>query len=521
MSEIALSPAEKAAAQEFMKQRPDFKKSEGNSERLLAQLAKVLRPWNDAKMFCEAWDAAEIEAFNQETAPHANPTDTLPSADAELISRGDHEILNDDRILKCISRDKKWEAVFGTEEFAAFSARNPKIATPIHFCNFISRYTNSRAQMERILQRSVYSAFKNWDASITEALEEAAKKRTPLFDTRNRADVIWQWEGYVPLGKLVVIDGDPGLAKSMFALRIAVSTFSGKPFLDGTKPATTGGVVLLSAEDDPVDTIAPRLVAAGAPDGEIPLIFQPPTKEDGEAFNLDDSGDRLELELKIVHVNAKLVIIDPVNAYLGEKVDSHNDQKVRRVLGPLSEIANRTRATILCLRHVTKGGGTKAIYRGQGSIAYTAAARANFFVAEHPDNNGTFVFAASKFNIGPKPSSLAYRIALAEVTGIVKQVPYVAGGEPCSLTANELAAAEDRKMESEGGKLGDAVDFLRAMLADGEVAVKEIERRADKQGIKPMTLRRAKEALKVQARPDGKKWFWSLPEEERQTNIPF
>src|SRR6185437_15141263 len=114
----------------------------------------------------------------------------------------------------------------------------------------------------------------------------------------------------------VLMDGDPGQAKSMFSLAVAVSVMTGRPLLDGARPEATGGVVLLSAEDDLRDTINPRLVAAGAAQGQIPLVHVPSTKPDGGQFSLADANDRFELEYEIARLDAKLVIIDPLNAYL-------------------------------------------------------------------------------------------------------------------------------------------------------------------------------------------------------------
>jgi hypothetical protein len=179
------------------------------------------------------------------------------------------------------------------------------------------------------------------------------------------------------------------------------------------------------------------------------------------------------------------------------------------VLGPLSEIANRTGAVILCLRHLSKSGGGKAIYRGMGSIGYTAAARANFFVCEHPEEKGFFVIAASKFNLGPKPESIKYTLAFRTVEGIKDLVPYVANGEPCELTANDLAAADT---ETNGGeKFRHAVEFLKDTLKHGEVPEAEVKKEMRDNDISDSTLRRAKKHLKVVSFQKGRKWYMRLP----------
>jgi len=434
------------------------------------------------------------------------------------------EFFTDERIISRISASKKWSDIFNPEkkaqvqEFVAQHYKGDNSSADLAFCTLVARNTMSAAQVERLWKRCILwrdKAARRADyrrSTINLAISET-HKRLPLVNTANLAEVTWLWPGRFPRGKLVLLDGDPGLSKSMFSLAVAVSVMTGRPLLDGAKPEATGGVVLLSAEDDLRDTINPRLVAAGAPPSQqVPMIHVPSTKADGGQFSLASADDRFELEVMISRVDAKLVIIDPLNAYLGDKVDSHNDQKIRQVLGPLSEIANRTGAVVLCLRHLAKSGGSKAMYRGMGSIGYTAAARANFFVAEHPEEKETFVIAASKFNLGPKPPSLKYKLALAKVQGISKPVPYVAGGEPCDLTANDLAASQSKETENGDGKLSQAKFFIQKMLDEGPVPSKKMENDAHREGISPMTLRRARDEMKVETYPDtdakGKKQYW-------------
>jgi hypothetical protein len=172
------------------------------------------------------------------------------------------------------------------------------------------------------------------------------------------------------------------------------------------------------------------------------------------------------------------------------------------------------------LRHVSKGGaGGKAVYRGLGTIGYTAAARVNFFIAEHPDEQGYFVFACSKTNLGPKPPSIKYKLAFAEVPGISKLVPYVENGEVCDLSADQLSEAQAKGSATDhvNDKEENAVEFLRLVLSDGRVSRSEVDRKAAQQRIKPMTLRRAQQRLKIKPQRDGNKWWWELPEEERMT----
>jgi hypothetical protein len=336
-------------------------------------------------------------------------------------------------------------------------------------------------------------------------------------DTRNAKNIVWLFTGRFPAGMLVILDGDPGLSKSMFSLALSVSVLTGKPFLGMIKPETTGGVILMSAEDDLENTIIPRLLAAGAPHGVIPNLFHIPcSKPNGDRVSLSDPVVLLELEDLIKASGARLLIVDPINAYLGDKVDSHNDQKIRQVLGPISELANRTGCMILCLRHLNKGGGGKAIYRGLGSIGYTGQARANFFAAEHPDEEGTFVVATSKFNIGAKPSSIKYKLDFSQVPGVSSLVPYCAHGENCDINANTLS--EQSVDAEETGKLKDAVDFLIELLRLGPVKAQEGNKQARKMSISDATLSRARRKLRVKAIQTATCWYWQMPDETKKAS---
>jgi hypothetical protein len=467
----------------------------------------------------------------------------------------DRELMTDEQIIKRITTAKKWSTIFqtsdaptgGLDHVAAHPAEillvnsefsSDRNAAHLAFCNFIAHFSSSAAQIRRIWHKSilwipwqfagqqeVWNDKDKIDEYRNSIIEKALIESCPPFvDTSVKVDIQWLWESRLPVGKLVMVDGDPGLSKSMSMLRIAVSVMFGKKFLDGAKPTITGGVVLLSAEDDLRDTIVPRLVAAGAPDGQtIPMIHVPSSKTDGTQFSLADLNDRFELEHMIAKADARLVVIDPINSYLGDRVDSHNDQKIRQVLAPLSEIANRTGCVIVGLRHVSKGGaGGKAVYRGLGTIGYTAAARVNFYIAEHPDEPGVFVFACSKTNLGPKPPSIKYKLDFAKVEGISKPVPFVAHGETCDLTADQLseAQAQNKGDDREGSdKVENAVEFLRLVLSDGRVSKSEVDRKAAQQKIKPITLRRAQQQLKIKPQRDGNKWWWELPEEAKVAQV--
>lgn len=223
--------------------------------------------------------------------------------------------------------------------------------------------------------------------------------------------VSWLWPGYLPLGKLVVIDGDPGVGKSVLTLDLTARVTTGSQMPDGSQPVK-GAVLILSAEDGLADTIRPRLDAAGADPAQVITITGiTAVDEDGKDFTRPVSipADLIDIEKVITEHGVVLVVIDVLMAYLGGDVNSHRDQDVRRALSPVAAMAGRTKCCVVVLRHLNKASGTSAIYRGGGSIGIGGAARAVFIAGIDPeDDSGTrHVLASVKCNLSAEPSSLA------------------------------------------------------------------------------------------------------------------
>ena len=189
----------------------------------------------------------------------------------------------------------------------------------------------------------------------------------------DRQQLEWLWPGRIPLGKLTLMCGDPGLGKSFVTLDMAARVSTGDPWPDTSllrQPA--GGVVLFNAEDDLADTIAPRLDRMGADDKRIVAIEGVAVQSQQRHFSLEIDLPRLE-EVLDDNPDARLVVIDPVSAYCGS-VDSHKNADVRGLLAPLANLASRRRVAIVCVTHLSKSGGNKAVYRAMGSLAFAAAA---------------------------------------------------------------------------------------------------------------------------------------------------
>ncbi|MDE2058745.1 MAG: AAA family ATPase [candidate division NC10 bacterium] len=195
--------------------------------------------------------------------------------------------------------------------------------------------------------------------------------------------VTWLWPGRVPLGKLTVLDGDPGLGKSTLAFDLAARVSNGSLMPDGS-PSLPGGAVILTLEDGLADTVVPRLTVAGADLAKI-VALQGVKGADGK-LRVPTVEDIAALTCACQQVAAKIVLIDPLMAYLPSQRNSWRDQDVRQALAPLAKMAEENGVAVLVIRHLNKSGGSQSIYRGGGSIGIVGAARMALLVAKDPEN---------------------------------------------------------------------------------------------------------------------------------------
>jgi len=277
----------------------------------------------------------------------------------------------------------------------------------------------------------------------------------------------------------------------------------------GVKGFRQGRVLMLLAEDNADDTVKPRLMAAGADCSQIMFFNQ---HQSLTSVGLHELRTVIEKEQPV------LVIIDPLFAFIDGQVNTRVDNQSRTLLTPLKQLAADCHIAVVWLRHMTKdseGKTGKAIYRGVGSIAFTAAARAVYIAADDPNTEGQHVLACAKLNVGPKPKTLGYVIDTVPlvIAGALQQIPYVRWTGESSLNANAVIGAtkpdEPRAVE-------EAVEWLREHLQNGPRPYKEIVQCAqDEAGISERTLRRAKAQLKIHSHKTGLRdgWVWELAED--------
>jgi hypothetical protein len=349
-----------------------------------------------------------------------------------------------------------------------------------------------------------------WSPAPTPQTLIMPKKKAKVvwcFNDLEEQAVEWLWPGRLPAGKLTLVDGDPSQGKSMMTLDLASRLTAGQAFPDGFVPPEPRSVVLVSCEDGVNDTVLPRLKAMGADLRRVHLFAG--RADAAGAFSLPSFPEDCDLLTETLRdTAARLVIVDPLMAFLSAHVSAVNDQMVRWALGPLARVAGETGAAIVLVRHLTKRGhGQSALYRGGGSIGIIGSARMAYLVGASADDPELHVLACTKCNLATPPPSMSFRIA-----GNDSGQPVISWAGAVDINADELAQSA---RYARGNALNRAMEFLKEQLRGGPVAVDGLLESAEKADISLITLRRAKMALEVlaeQQRADGRsRWFWRLP----------
>jgi hypothetical protein len=333
--------------------------------------------------------------------------------------------------------------------------------------------------------------------------------------------VDWLWSGHIALGKMTLIDGNPGVGKSMMTIDIAARVTTAAVMPDGTTSCLKGprGVVLLSAEDGAANTIHPRLAAVGGDASKVYLLTGV-TAEDGQ--RMPNIGDLNAIRQAIEKVDAALIVIDPLFAYTG-KNDAHRDAEMRGALAPLVSLCEEKNVALLVLRHLNKVvGATPAMYRGGGTIGIIGAARCAFVASKDPEEEKKCVLAPSKINLCAFPCALGYHlegvdVGISAALGVVATSRVVWDGK-VDVTADALVAPAEA--QESASRLDEAVAFLREELRAGAVASSTVDTHAKQQGHSTKTLKRARKVLGVVAFRDGSgrdaPWMQRLPDGPRE-----
>ena len=303
--------------------------------------------------------------------------------------------------------------------------------------------------------------------------------------------VEWLWKPYLPFGKLSVLQGNPGEGKTYFAMHLAAACTNGKllPNMERMEPFN---VIYQTAEDGLGDTVKPRLIEAGADLDRVLVI-------DDSDVQLTLSDERIEKA--IIENNARLVIIDPIQAYLGADVDMNRANEVRPIFMRLGQVAQRTGCAILLIGHLNKAAGMQSLQRGLGSIDIAAAVRSVMFIGKLKHDPTMRILTHEKSSLAPPGASLA--LSLGDEGGFRWVGEY-------DITADEMLSGIEPQRET---KTQQAKDLICALLAGGkQVLSEDIDKAALERGIPGRTVRDAKrelgDALKSKIVEGRKKVFW-------------
>jgi len=333
---------------------------------------------------------------------------------------------------------------------------------------------------------------RNYFKSIV--LKEPAKAETVKIIRMSDVEltpVDWLWKPYLPFGKLSVLQGNPGEGKTYFAMHLAAACTNGKllPNMERLEPFN---VIYQTAEDGLGDTVKPRLIEAGADLDRVLVI-------DDSEVQLTLSDERIEKA--IIENNARLVIIDPIQAYLGADVDMNRANEVRPIFMRLGQVAQRTGCAILLIGHLNKAAGMQSLQRGLGSIDIAAAVRSVLFIGKLKHDPTMRILTHEKSSLAPPGVSLAF--SLGDEGGFRWVGEY-------DITADEMLSGIEPQRET---KTQQAKDLICALLAGGkQVLSEDIDKAALERGIPGRTVRDAKrelgDALKSKIVEGRKKVFW-------------
>lgn len=332
--------------------------------------------------------------------------------------------------------------------------------------------------------------------------------------------IIWLWAGWLPLGKLTILAGAGGCGKTNIALSLIATITTGAEFPDGAKCTNSGRVLIYSTEDDPADSLKPRLMANGADVSKVSFI-KGCVNEKGEVGPIEATKDLIRIEEYIIkHPDVRLVLIDPIVSAVSGDMNKAID--VRKSLQPLVELANNYNFAILGITHFTKGSsGSSPVDRIIGSQAFTALARMTWSAAKR-ENSSDCILVRVKSNYSTLNDGLRYQIEEKKIidkqsvstnqveieTTKTKWLGIISG------SASDLLNEVETMDTNHGTTVDEAKEFLIELLSSKDnMKVKEVEAKAKDAGFSAATLRRARERLNIETEriPGGTAWCWKLP----------
>ena len=302
-------------------------------------------------------------------------------------------------------------------------------------------------------------------------------------------EVEWLWYPYIPFGKLTIIHGDGGEGKTTLILQLAALLSRGEKLPCDSTEREPIKVIYQTAEDGLGDTIKPRLLADNADCSQIKVIDE----SEATLTMLDE-----RIEKAIVETGARALILDPVQAYIGAKVDMNRANEVRAILSQLGRIAGQYRCAIILVGHLNKVQGNKSNYRGLGSIDFQATARSVLIVGRLKDNPQIRVMVQDKSSLAPEGEPIAFE--LDKENGFRWLGHY-------DISVDDLLSGIPKEKKSE-----QAENLILEYLSQGKYPQQALLKKAQAIGISKRVLDEAKKELNVRSLKEGSQWYWEIPE---------
>lgn len=304
-------------------------------------------------------------------------------------------------------------------------------------------------------------------------------------------EVKWLWYPYIPYGKITIIQGDPGEGKTTLILNLAAMLSKGEKLPESKRVSEPINIIYQTAEDGLADTVKPRLEAAKADSKRIMVI---------DETNIELSMTDIRLETAISQTNAKMVILDPLQAYIGASVDMHRANEIRPVMKHLADVAQKYQCAIVLIGHMNKSINMKSSYRGLVSIDIPASARSVLLVGRIKDNPTIRVMAQIKSSLAHEGDPIAFE--LNKETGFKFIGKY-------DISVDDLINGT-----STVSKVKQAETLIMDILSDGNARPqKQLQQQAKFRNISERTLNEAKKNLGVQSFRSNNVWYWKVSQD--------
>lgn len=323
----------------------------------------------------------------------------------------------------------------------------------------------------------------------------------------------WLWEGRIPFGKLTLFSGNPDLGKSLVTLDIAGRATTGRDWPDGRNSTSPCDVLILTAEDDPNDTIVPRLMACEADLKRVHFlastVFTGKHRQScAREFALDSDVQLLNHYLR-EHPEVRLIIIDPISNYLGG-ASINKEQEVRRVLSPLAKVMAETGCAGITIGHFNKSLGVSAIHKTGGAVGLVGIQRMAWGFLRSPDDAEVTLMLRVKGNLSKSKGGMRYRIKTRPVPIKDQRVeqPVIAWDGVTDETADGTLLVENDPGE---GKIRSAMNWVKTILTEGRRRARDIYEEAETAGFMASTVKTASQRIGVSKVNELGDWYWELP----------